>query len=175
MRSWSILILIFGGRLRSPVESPAYAYRPWQKASPPGQYLPFLAPFTDALQRLAWFVFSWLGYPPPPPDSGSRWWQFLGARMIVADVSYMLILGLFLWLSGLFILFLLRALLRNEWAAAIAMVLLVTATAAGSRFDPVAIVGILIFSSLAAFVMLRFACWRWWLMSLSSIFCRTFR
>jgi hypothetical protein len=73
--------------------------------------------------------------------------------MIVADVSYMLILGLFLWLSGLFILFLLRALLRNEWAAAIAMVLLVTAlTAAGSRFDPVAIVGILIFSSLAVFV-----------------------
>jgi hypothetical protein len=139
------------------VESLAYAYRPWQKASPPGQYLPFLAPFTDALQRLAWFVFSWLGYPPPPPDSGSQWWQFLGARMIVADVSYMLILGLFLWLSRLFILFLLRALLRNEWAAAIAMVLLVTAlTAAGSRFDPVAIVGILIFSSLAVFVMLRF-------------------
>ena len=117
----------------------------------------FLAPFTDALQRLAWFVFSWLGYPPPPPDSGSQWWQFLGARMIVADVSYALILGLFLWLASLFILFLLRALLRNEWAAAVAWVLLVTAlAAAGSRFDPVAIVGILIFSSLAVFVMLRF-------------------
>ena len=117
----------------------------------------FLAPFTDALQRLAWFAFSWLGYPPPPPDSGSQWWQFLGARMIVADVSYALILGLFLWLASLFILFLLRALLRNEWAAAVAWVLLVTAfTAAGSRFDPVAIVGVLIFSSLAVFVMFRF-------------------
>jgi hypothetical protein len=48
-------------------------------------------------------------------------------------------------------------LLRNEWAAGVALVLLVTAsTAAGSRFDPVAIVGVLIFSSLAVFVMLRF-------------------
>ena len=32
-----------------------------------------LAPFTTALQRLAWFVFSWLGYPPPQPDSGPQW------------------------------------------------------------------------------------------------------
>jgi hypothetical protein len=77
--------------------------------------------------------------------------------MIVADVSYQLILGLFLWLASLFVLFLLRALLRNEWAAGVAWVLVVTAlTAASSRFDPVAIVGILIFSSLSVFVMLRF-------------------
>jgi hypothetical protein len=115
-----------------------------------------LAPFTTALQRLAWFVFSWLGYPPPQPDSGPQW-QFLGARTIVADVALALLNAPFFWLTALFILFLLRALLRKEWAAAVAWVVLPTAlTAAGNRFDPVASVGILIFLSLAVFVMIRF-------------------
>ena len=51
----------------------------------------------------------------------------------------------------------LRVLLRKEWAAAVAWVLLfAVVTAGGSRFDPVALVGALIFSSLAVFVMIRF-------------------
>jgi hypothetical protein len=116
----------------------------------------FLAPFSAALGRLAWYVFSWLGYPPAQPSSGPHW-QFLGARAIVADVAGSLIVAPFLWLTSLFILFLLRALLRKQWAAAVAFVLLGTAmAAAGSRFDPVASVGILIFGSLAVFVMIRF-------------------
>lgn len=116
----------------------------------------FLAPFTTAVQRLAWFVFSWLGYPPGQPSSGSHW-QFLGARTIVADVAISLMAAPFIWLGALFILFLLRALLRKEWAAAAAWVFLFTAiAAAGSQFDPVASVGSLIFSSLAVFVMIRF-------------------
>jgi len=116
----------------------------------------FLAPFSAALGRLAWYVFSWLGYPPAQPSSGPHW-QFLGARAIVADVAGSLIWAPFLWLTSLFILFLLRALLRKQWAAAVAFVLLGTAmAAAGSRFDPVASVGILIFGSLAVFVMIRF-------------------
>ena len=78
----------------------------------------FLAPFSTAVQRLAWFVFSWLGYPPPQPDSGP-WWQFLGVRMRAADVAYALILGSFFWLLALFFLFLLRALLGKEWVAAV--------------------------------------------------------
>jgi len=115
-----------------------------------------LAPFTTAVQRLAWFVFSWLGYPPPQPDSGPQW-QFLGAQPIVADVALALTYAPFLWLTELFILFLLRALLRKEWAAAVAWVLLQTAlVAAGNRLDPVASVGILIFLSPAVFVMIRF-------------------
>jgi hypothetical protein len=82
---------------------------------------------------------------------------FLGARTIVADVAAALIYAPFLWLTELFILFLLRALLRKEWAAAVAWVLLQTAlVAAGNRLDPVASVGILIFLSPAVFVMIRF-------------------
>ncbi len=45
-----------------------------------------LAASTLALQRLAWFVHSWLGYPPTQPSSGPQW-QFLGARAIVAEVA----------------------------------------------------------------------------------------
>jgi Protein kinase domain len=115
-----------------------------------------LASFTVALQRLAWFVFSWLGYPPPPLDSGPQW-EFLGARTIVADVGLALIYGTIFFLASLFILFLLRALLRKEWAAALAWILLFTLFAAAfNRFDPVVSVGALIFSSLAVFVLIRF-------------------
>jgi hypothetical protein len=68
-----------------------------------------------------------------------------------------LIVGPFFWLAALFVLFLLRALLRKEWTAAVAWVLLFTVlTAGGSGFDPVALVGTLIFSSLAVFVMICF-------------------
>jgi hypothetical protein len=81
----------------------------------------------------------------------------LGAQPIVADVALALTYAPFLWLTELFILFLLRALLRKEWAAAVAWVLLQTAlVAAGNRLDPVASVGILIFLSPAVFVMIRF-------------------
>ncbi|MGA7931000.1 MAG: hypothetical protein WCA20_34035 [Candidatus Sulfotelmatobacter sp.] len=116
----------------------------------------FLAPFSTAAQRLAWFVFSWLGYPPAQPSSGPDW-QFLGARTIVADVALSLNGAPSFWLLLLFVLFLLRALLRKEWAAAVAWVLLFSVlVAAGSRFDPVTSVGILIFLGLAVFVMIRF-------------------
>jgi hypothetical protein len=59
------------------------------------------------------------------------------------------------WLSALFVLVLLRALLRKEWAAAVAWVLLFTLLFP-IGFDPVGWVGALIFSSLAVFVMIRF-------------------
>ena len=75
----------------------------------------------------------------------------------IADISGTLIGGPFFWLAALFVLFLLRALLRKEWAAAVAWVLLPTVlVAAGSRFDPVASVDTLSFFGLAVFVMIRF-------------------
>ncbi len=116
----------------------------------------FLASFTITLQRLTWFVFSWLGYPAQP-SSGPQW-QFLGGRTIVADISGTLIGGPSFWLAALFVLFLLRALLRKEWAAAVAWVVLFTLLFGGGsrQFDPVGLVGTLIFSSLAVFVMIRF-------------------
>jgi len=113
-----------------------------------------LAPFPIAVGRLLWFVPSWLGYPPPQPVSGPDW-QFLGARTIIADVALTLIQAPFVWLSGLFILFLFRALLRNQWAAAVAWVLLFTLIGRIGN-HPIAWVGTLIFFSLAVFVLIRF-------------------
>jgi hypothetical protein len=114
----------------------------------------FLAPFSTAVQGLAWFVFSWLGYPLPQPSSGPQW-QFLGARTIIADVALALIDSPIFWLSALFVLVLLRALLRKEWAAAVAWAVLFTLLFP-IGFDPVGWVGALIFSSLAVFVMIHF-------------------
>jgi protein kinase-like protein len=115
----------------------------------------FLAPFTLALGKLVgWLLPLWLGYPPTQPSSGPQW-QFLGARTIVADVAGSLMFAPIFWLALLFVLFLLRTLLRKEWAAAVAWVLLF-----GIFFplgsDLVSVVGALIFSSLAVFVMIRF-------------------
>jgi serine/threonine-protein kinase len=116
----------------------------------------FLAPFSAAVQGPVWFVFAWLGYPPPQPYSGPQS-VFLGARTIVAGRALALIEALFFWLAALFVLVLLRALLRKEWAAAVAWVLLFTVfSAAGSQFAPDVLVGNLIFFSLAVFVMIRF-------------------
>ena len=62
-----------------------------------------------------------------------------------------------LWLAGLFFLVLLRALLRKEWAAAVAWVLLFTIfAAAGNQFAPDVLVGSLILNSLFVFLMIRF-------------------
>jgi hypothetical protein len=62
------------------------------------------------------------------------------------------------WLAALFVLVLLRALLRKEWAAAVSWVLLFTvfATAQSSEFGPVDLVGTLIFFALAVFCLIRF-------------------
>ncbi len=116
----------------------------------------FLAPFSTAVQGLVLFVSSRLGCPPPQPALGPRW-IFLGGRAIVASVASALVGAPFFWLLALFVLFLLKVLLRKEWAAAVAWVLLFTVFATpGGQFDPVAFVGGLIFSSLAVLVMIRF-------------------
>ena len=61
------------------------------------------------------------------------------------------------WLAALFVLVLLRALLRKGWATAVAFVLLLTvACSAGNQFAPAALVDSLIFSSLATFLLIRF-------------------
>jgi serine/threonine-protein kinase len=111
--------------------------------------------FANALGILLWFVPPWLGYPPPQPQLGPQW-QFLGARTIIANISKNLRFSLFIALAFLFVLFLFRVLLRKEWAAAVAFVLLFTVFgAAPSQFDPTAVVGALIFSSLAVFLLRR--------------------
>ena len=109
-----------------------------------------------ALQRLLWFVPSWLGHPPTQPFSGPDW-QFLGARTAIAATSSFLMGAPVFWLSALFVLFFLRMLLRKEWAAGVVFVLLLsTFVAAGSQFEPVASLGGLSFSCVAVFLLTRF-------------------
>jgi hypothetical protein len=112
--------------------------------------------FASALSRLGWFVPSWLGYPPTQPLSGPQW-QLLGARTIVADMALTWSTAIGIPLGALFVLFLLRALLRKEWAAAFAYVLFFTVLgAAGSPSAPVALVIGLIINGLAVFMLIRF-------------------
>ena len=111
-----------------------------------------LASGSDAVGRLTWLVFSWLGYSPRP-FLGPQW-QFLGARSIIADMSHELIGGPSFWLAALFVLFLLRVLLRKQWAAAVVWVLLFTLFDLGS--GPAVLVNVVLWSSLAVFVMIRF-------------------
>jgi hypothetical protein len=111
---------------------------------------------TTAIGRLLWFVPSWLGYPPPPPFGGSDW-QLLGARTMMANISNLFIGAPSFWLAALFVLVLLRAALRKEWAAAVAWVLLFTVFSTGpSQFSSVDFVGALLFFIPAVFCLIRF-------------------
>jgi hypothetical protein len=111
--------------------------------------------FAIALDRLMWFVPSWLGYPPPKPLSGPDW-QFLGARTIIADMSNGLFFEVLLALAFLFVLVLLRALLRKEWAAAVAWVLFLTVVfSVGSDSVPIALVHALILNIVTVFLLRR--------------------
>ncbi len=115
-----------------------------------------LAAFGGALSRLGWLIPSWLGYAPPQPYSGPQW-EFLGARAIISDLSLSLGPVLVIPLALLFVLVLLRALLRKEWAAAAAFVLLFTfLEAALSQFAPVALATSLIYWGLLVFLLIRF-------------------
>jgi serine/threonine-protein kinase len=111
--------------------------------------------FAYDLERLGWFVPSWFGHLPPQPQLGPDW-EFLGARTIIASISSSLILGLFVPLTILFILFLLRALLRKEWAASFAWVLFLTVfLSLGSNSVPVALVENVIVQGVTVFLLRR--------------------
>jgi hypothetical protein len=112
---------------------------------------------TSALGRLMWFVPLWLGYPPEQPTPGPDW-QFLGARTVIADISIILIGAPIFWLSALFVLVLFRALLRNEWVAGAAFVLLygVFSATQQSHFTLFPLAGDLVFLGLAVFCLIRF-------------------
>ncbi len=114
-----------------------------------------------ALTELNWFVPSWLGDLPSPPMTRGPNWEFLGARAIIAHVSNGLNISLIVSFAFLFILFLFRALLRREWAAAVAFVLFFTAffnapvLFAGGRSAALAVAVGLILNSLSVFLLIR--------------------
>jgi len=104
-----------------------------------------LGAFSTALDRLAWLVPAWLGFPPVQPQSGPQL-QLLGARTMLADLTQILIAGPYFWLSFLFVLVLLRGLLRKEWAAAVGLVLMgAVVSAAGRPPNPAGLVPVTIF------------------------------
>ena len=111
--------------------------------------------FATVLTRLAWFVPSWLHDLPSQPLTGPQW-QFLGPRSIVANISNNLIASLGGSLAFLFVLFLFRALLRKEWAAAVAFVLFLSIFfAVGGQYPTVSFVTNLILNGLAVFLVIR--------------------
>ncbi len=112
--------------------------------------------FLAAITRLLWFVPSWLGHPPAQPIGGPEW-QFLGARTAIAATASSLMGAPVFWLAVLFVLFLLRTLLRKQWVATVVFVLFLGIfVAAGSQFEPVPSLGGLIFACVAAFLLTRF-------------------
>ncbi len=112
--------------------------------------------FAAAVGNLGWFVPSWLGHLPARPLSGPEW-HFLGARAIIAGISYGFIIALFTQLSMLFVLFFLRVLLRKQWAAAVAFVLLFTVFYSSvSQFNPVSLGINVIINGLTVFLLIRF-------------------
>ena len=113
-----------------------------------------------ALVELGWFVPTWLGDLPSQPMTGPQW-VFLGARATIASISNSLNISLVFSFAFLFVLFLFRALLRKEWAAAVAFVLFFTVffnapvLFAGGRSAAIALVIGLIFNGLSVFLLIR--------------------
>ena len=83
------------------------------------------------LGHLNYIVALWTGAPPDPPSVGPLH-LFSGARAIIPLVSSSLVQSMFLGLASLFILFLLRILLRRQWAAAVMFILIPSALSLGS-------------------------------------------
>jgi serine/threonine-protein kinase len=75
------------------------------------------------LGPLNYHIASWIGSPPDPPFAGPRE-VFSGVRAIIPVFSFTLVVSTFFGLGSLFVLFLLRVLLRRQWAAAAAFVLI---------------------------------------------------
>ncbi len=115
-----------------------------------------LGAFSIAFVRAGWYVPAWLGHPPTMPYSGPTW-QFLGARAIISDISNNLMLSLFLSFVVLFVLFIFRALLRREWAAALVCTLLIAFfRPAALGLTPVSLVINVITLGLTVFILIRF-------------------
>jgi len=121
--------------------------------------------FCSLLSRLGWFVPSWFGEPPAQPLSGPQS-QLLGAQTIIDLIVGNLFVSLLVALAFLFTLFLLRALLRKDWAAAVVFLGLGSIGlgssvlfAGGSQSIAAAVVNALIlaiFNGMAVFLIIRF-------------------
>ena len=108
------------------------------------------------LSRLERLLPSWLGSSPSSPDFfNSR--RLLGARANISESLASIALCIFFGLAILFLLFLLRMLLRKQWAAAALFILIFTASGALGSDTPLvsAPIGVLAMG-LLVFVLMRF-------------------
>ena len=114
------------------------------------------------LYYLQYPVASWLGVPQGQPLGtqalmATQLRLFLGARAVVSVASWHLVSSICWGLAVLFVLFLLRVLLRNAWAAAVLCVLVLTAwmSSMGSHSLPVAASLNLLANALGVFILVR--------------------
>jgi Protein kinase domain len=115
-----------------------------------------LGAFGVALRSLAWIAPSWLGYLPRPPMSAPEL-QLLGARAMISDISVSLGTTFFVPFIFLIILIVFRALLRKEWLAAFAFVLLFALfNSEGWQTSPLVWIVLLTVWGLTVFAMIRF-------------------
>ncbi len=107
----------------------------------------------DRLERL---VPGWLGFPPSIPDFFNTR-RLLGARANISESLASLATCVFAGLANLFLLFLLRMLLRKQWAAAAAYILILTAIATLQSDTPLVTAPFeAIGDGLLVFVLMRF-------------------
>ncbi len=107
-------------------------------------------------------LISWAGFPPPQPQV-TNLDVFLGNRAIIKIVADVFALGLLTAFGCLFGFFLLRVLLRREWAAVTLFVLIATSVNTLGRSSGLSSGAILVIATMAAisggvgiFVLLRF-------------------
>ncbi|MGE5358092.1 MAG: protein kinase domain-containing protein [Bacteroidales bacterium] len=81
---------------------------------------------TVLLNYGTYLVAAWMGVPQDQPIVGPPA-LFVGGRMIAAVAALWIVQPLFFALAWLFILFLLRTLLRSEWAAAVLLIVILAA------------------------------------------------
>jgi hypothetical protein len=107
------------------------------------------------LECLSYSLASWVGVAVDPP-MGQRLDLLLGTRMALAGISSLIVLSFFMGLATLFLLFLLRVLLRREWVAAALFIVITTAFFSRASDSPLTwIVGALE-SGVLYFILIRF-------------------
>ncbi len=108
------------------------------------------------LARIGWFAPGWLGSPPSQPFAGPTA-EFLGVRPIIAELSSQMNGAIAISLALLFVLFLLRVLLRRQWAAGVAFVVIFTLLGALQSDAPV-VIGVrdLVANTLIVIILVRF-------------------
>jgi serine/threonine-protein kinase len=82
--------------------------------------------FTVLLNYGTYPVAAWMGVPQDQPIAGPPA-LFVGGRMIAAFAAMWIVQPLFFALAWLFMFFLLRTLLRSEWAAAVLLIVILVA------------------------------------------------